>query len=48
MELKKFGIEKKIYWKKCFYREKYKWKCKKYLISKIYFYTENVCVTDKI
>ena len=42
--------------KKCFYMEKniflqkkYKWKCKKiYLISEIYFYTENVCVTNKI
>ena len=29
-----------------FYREK-KWKCKKYHISEIYFYTENVCVTKK-
>ena len=41
--------------KKCFYmekknlyREKYKWKCKKiYLISEVYSYTENVCVTKK-
>ena len=41
---KYFYMEKNI-----FYREKYKWKCKKiYLISEIYFYTENVCVTNKI
>ena len=35
-------------WKKNLYRDKYKWKCKKnmYLISEIYFYTENVCVTN--
>ena len=41
-----------LYWKiillkkTFFYREK-KWKCKKYHISEIYFYTENVCVTKK-
>ena len=32
-----------------FYREKYKWKCKKIcLIWETYFYSENVCVTNKI
>ena len=35
--------------KNFFYREKYKWKCKNiYLIWEIYFYAENVCVTNKI
>ena len=48
-----FLYEKKVLeWKKIFtdfYREKYKWKCKKlHLISQIYFYTENVCVKNKI
>ena len=46
---KKFYNEKFFYWKKLFYTEKYKWKCKNlYLILKKYFYTENVCVTNKI
>ena len=50
---KMFLYEKKVLeWKKSFtdfYREKYKWKCKKlYLISQIYFYTENVWVKNKI
>ena len=43
--------EKKCFYleKKNFYREKYKWKCKrKKIISEIYFYTENVCATNKI
>ena len=45
-----FYIKKHFCWEKLFfYREKYKWKCKNiYLIWKIYFYTENVCVTNKI
>ena len=34
---KKFYNEKKTLLKKTFYREKYKWKCKKYLISNIFF-----------
>ena len=35
--------------KNFFCREKYKWKCKNiYLIWEIYFYAENVCVTNKI
>ena len=36
--------------KKTFFcREKYKWKCKNiYLIWEIYFYAENVCVTNKL
>ena len=45
--------------KNFFYREKYKWKYKNiyinenikiyiYLIWEIYFYVENVCVTNKI
>ena len=34
--------------KNFFYREKCKWKCKNiYLISEIYYYVENVCVTKK-
>ena len=38
-----FYMEKKIY------TEKYRWKGKKiYLISEINFYTENVCVTNKM
>ena len=47
---KKFYNENFFNWKNVFYREKGKWKCKIYiyLMSKIYFYTENVCVTNKI
>ena len=42
--LKFFFTEKNF-----FYREKCKWKCKNiYLISEIYYYVENVCVTNKI
>ena len=38
-----FLTEKNFYW------EKYKLKCKNiYLIWEIYFYAENVCVTNKI
>ena len=46
----KLFAEKNVFiWKKNFYSEKYKRKCKKiHLISEIYFYTENVCVTNKI
>ena len=46
---KKFYIENFFTEKNFFYREKYKWKCKNiYLIWEIYFYAENVCVTNKI
>ena len=35
--------------KNFFYREKYKWKCKNiYFNWEIYFYAENICVTNKI
>ena len=43
---KKCLISKNFFTEK---REKYKWKCKNiYLIWEIYFYAENVCVTNKI
>ena len=46
---KKFYIEIFFYWKKIFYREKHEWKCRNiYLIWDIYFYAENVFVTNKI
>ena len=47
---KKFYNEKSFYWKKFFFTEKNINENVKniYLISKIYFYTENVCVTNKI
>ena len=47
---KSFIMKKIFYWKKTFfYIWKYKWKCKNIcLISEMYFYTENVCVTNKI
>ena len=47
---KKFYIEKFFYWKKTFFGEKnVNEKVKNmYLIWKIYFYTENVCVANKI
>ena len=47
---KKFYNEKNILLKKnFFYMWKYKWKCKNIcLISEMYFYTENVCVTNKL
>ena len=51
-----FLYEKKFYNEKCFYCKKRFFAEKNinenvktiYLISKIYFYTENVCVTNKI
>ena len=56
VQKKCFYMEKKsLIWKffftekNFFDREKYKWKCKNmYLIWEIYFYPENVCVTNKI
>ena len=59
MEKKKFIFEFFFSEKNFFYREKYKWKYKNiyinenikiyiYLIWEIYFYVENVCVTNKI
>ena len=55
LQKKCFYMEKKFYidfflLKKTFFcREKYKWKCKNiYLIWEIYFYAENVCVTNKL
>ena len=49
-----YGKKKVLHWKffllkKTFYREKYKWKCKNiYFNWEIYFYAENICVTNKI
>ena len=45
-----FDNEKAFYWKKTFFTEKNINENVKnvYLISEIYFYTENVCVTNKI
>ena len=47
---KKFYNENVFYWKKTFFTEKNINENVKniYLISEIYFYTENVCVTNKI
>ena len=47
---KKFYIEKFFYWKKTFFTEKNINENVKniYLIWKIYFYSKNVCVTNKI
>ena len=45
-----FDNENAFYWKKTFFTEKNINENVKnvYLISEIYFYTENVCVTNKI
>ena len=47
---KKFYNENVFYWKKTFFAEKNRNENVKniYLISEINFYTENVCVTNKI
>ena len=47
---KKFYNEKFFYWKKLFFTEENVNENVKniYIIPKIYFYTENVCVTNKI
>ena len=47
---KKFYNENVFYWKKTFFTEKNINENVKnlYLISEIYFYAENVCVTNKI
>ena len=47
---KMFYNEKYFYWKKTFFTEKNINENVKnlYLISEIYFYAENVCVTNKI
>ena len=43
-----FYMEKSLKWKKIFTEKNFFYREKLYLISKIYIYTENICVTNKI